>query len=194
MMTRNSSKTRTVSLIRRCGPSIIVVSVGVPGIGNIRTAHRLVRGRPSSGIVVLSVRSSRGCIARTLGANTDNCLLGRVSTSTLIRTMGIITSKKSCLRPGIARGLIGRCHHLSTMKTKDDKNCSSRVRVHHPLRLLAHHRYRMLRLLTSKGDGHKVNRTLCVDRGAIGGRIDGVLRGVGMGSHARTIMMTVGGN
>lgn len=104
---------RTLRLIRRGRPSIILLSVQVPRVSNIRYAHHVGRRFPNVGIVVLAAFSSSSCIFSTLQCNTSNCLLGNISISNLAGTIQRTTQNNSVVTPSITSGILRVFSHVT---------------------------------------------------------------------------------
>lgn len=172
IITRTNAKLRTVTLFNRRQPSMILVSLGVPGVKNMRTVTAVHRARPSIHVVVLAACSNSRSVFHNLDTKTQNCLLGGMAHRTLVRTVRHIRTKRACVPVRINT-------HL-TRHVNDPR--------------LAPQRQSILLLLARNGSGRRVTTTLMIDRNAMGFRIGNVLEGLGIYSHARTILITLGHN
>lgn len=210
--TRTHSNTRTITLTRALRPSIILVSIHVPNVSNVRTAQRVdtlrrhfttskARSRIArAGIVVLAAFSLSRCIVTTVATKTSNFLLGSARPRALLGSVHAIFRNGTVVTPSTAghlvRGVVRNSFvtaGINEPRGSTAASTASSACASPRLSRLASHRHRILVRVTRKLSGRRVTSGLFVDLPAIGARITRVLSGVGTHSHIRTIIFTCRG-
>lgn len=81
------SNRRTLGRIRRISPSLVVLSLVLPGVSNLRITHR-IHGARSVPVVVIATGSTRVSGILNLRVNTSSCIAGPFSGHRLITHIG----------------------------------------------------------------------------------------------------------
>lgn len=85
---RTGSNVRTMAVFRRIRPSLVLVSVGVPGLNKVSTAHVVHRLMPSIPVVTLATCTCRRSGRTTLRTNYGSFLAGPFARRILGRAVG----------------------------------------------------------------------------------------------------------
>lgn len=173
-----NSKASILGDLRGGIPSIVLVSIEVPGVSKAIYAGRIGGGCPSIGVVVLAAFSSSSFVCDTLGCNTSKCVLGKVSVRKLGRTVVAIRHNNSVVGPSVTAGIIELFSRVtrSSFTVRISRGNSSR---------LAGSRGVVVRHIKRKLSGGRVTNGLCLSRKAIEGGVSEVLSGLNLHSEAR---------
>lgn len=147
---RTSDNGRIVSLLHRRSPSLLILSLIVPSLGNLSILRQVGANRLSYQILAFSSLSPRRFRRHYVHTNTLTCISGAGSLDRLRGTIRTIVTNCACFTqlPSTSLGGIRR-----------DRTCV--------VSSLSGHRLAVYRRLTHKLDGGTVTRIVRLDRGAI---------------------------
>lgn len=140
------SNRRTLTRFTGINPSVVLLSLVLPGVSNLRIYQR-VHGADSIPVVVLATGSSRVSGILKLRLNTSSCIAGPFSGQRLITHMGTgLEERTSPIITPPRRSSAGRVG-VNTLVVRR----STCVISGHKMRVrLARHRFRLLRCLTGR--------------------------------------------
>ena len=95
-----------VRLAETLGPDIVIMDIAMPNLNGIEAAAQIVKGRPSVGIIILSMHSDETYIMRTLAAGAKGYLLKENAEVDLYRAVDVVAQGKPFFSPAIANTLL----------------------------------------------------------------------------------------
>jgi DNA-binding NarL/FixJ family response regulator len=93
-------------------PDVAVLDVSMPLLGGAQATERIVRGRPETRVLALTVHEDRSYLQQLLGAGASGYLLKRAAADELIHAIRAVARGGTYLDPGLTGkvlgGLVGR--------------------------------------------------------------------------------------
>lgn len=143
-------------------PDVVLMDLAMPGLGGIDATAEIVRQRPETAVVVLSMHSDESYLARALSAGARAYLLKELAEEDLVRAVRAVVAGQPYFSQGIARALVE--HHLDSLRLRaaDDPYEKLTDRERQILRLLAQGRSNkevasLLSLSVHTVDTHRAN-------------------------------------
>lgn len=132
-----SSGVEAIRMAEELEPDVVIMDLAMPGLGGIDATAEIVRRRPETAVVVLSMHSDEGYLSRALSAGARGYLLKESAEEDLVRAVRAAVAGQPYFSQGIARALVE--HHLDTLRLRavDDPYERLTDRERQVLRLLA---------------------------------------------------------
>src|SRR5688572_11447585 len=95
-----------VRLAEELVPDIVIMDIAMPNLNGIQAAAQIVKGRPATGVIMLSMHSDEAYITRTLAAGAKGYLLKENAEVDLYRAIEVVAQGKPFFSPAIANTLL----------------------------------------------------------------------------------------
>lgn len=97
---------QAVDLAAELKPDIIVMDIAMPRLNGIEATRQIVRDRPETSVIMLSMHSDEEYLVRTLTAGAKGYLLKDSAEGELVRAIQSISEGKPYFSPAIAKTLL----------------------------------------------------------------------------------------
>ena len=94
-------------LAAELGPDVAVLDVSMPLLGGASATERIVRGRPETRVVALTVHEDRGYLQQLLQAGASGYVLKRAAADDLIHAIRTVARGGTFLDPSLAGKVLG---------------------------------------------------------------------------------------
>jgi DNA-binding NarL/FixJ family response regulator len=95
-----------VRMAEEFAPDIVIMDIAMPSLNGIQAATQIVKVRPETGIIMLSMHSDETYISRTLAAGARGYLLKENAEVDLYRAVEVVAQGKPFFSPAIAKTLL----------------------------------------------------------------------------------------
>jgi two-component system, NarL family, response regulator NreC len=96
----------TVRMAEELSPDIVLMDIGMPNLNGIQATAQIVKKRPETGVVILSMYSDETYITRALAAGAKGYLLKDNAEVDLYRAIEVVARGKPFFSPAIANTLL----------------------------------------------------------------------------------------
>jgi two-component system, NarL family, response regulator NreC len=97
---------QAVDLAAELKPDIIVMDIAMPRLNGIEATRQIVRDRPETSVIMLSMHSDEEYLVRTLTAGAKGYLLKDSAEGELVRAIKSVSEGKPYFSPAIAKTLL----------------------------------------------------------------------------------------
>jgi DNA-binding NarL/FixJ family response regulator len=87
-------------------PDIVIMDIGMPNLNGVQATTQIVKQRPETGVIILSMHSDEGYLRRALAAGAKGYLLKDSADVDLYRAVEAVANGKSFFSPAIANTLL----------------------------------------------------------------------------------------
>jgi DNA-binding NarL/FixJ family response regulator len=95
-----------VRLAEELNPDVIVMDIAMPNLNGIDATAQIVRRRPETGVIILSMHSDETYLVRALSAGAKGYLLKDSAEADLIRAVQAVSQGRPFFSPAIAQTLL----------------------------------------------------------------------------------------
>src|SRR5574342_359232 len=95
-----------VRLAEELEPSVIIMDIAMPQLNGIEATAQIVKRRPESGVIMLSVHSDETYLVRALSAGAKGYLLKDSAEEDVVRAVQSVAHGKPFFSPAIAKTLL----------------------------------------------------------------------------------------
>ena len=95
-----------VQAAEQLAPDVVIMDIGMPNLNGIESTTQIVKQRPETGVIVLSMHSDEGYLRRALAAGAKGYLLKDSADVDLYRAVEAVANGKSFFSPAIANTLL----------------------------------------------------------------------------------------
>lgn len=97
---------QAVDLAAEIQPDIVVMDIAMPRLNGIDATAQIVRARPATGVIILSMYSDEEYLVRTLSAGAKGYLLKESAEADLVRAVRTVADGRPFFSPLIAKTLL----------------------------------------------------------------------------------------
>ena len=87
-------------------PDVVIMDIGMPNLNGVQATTQIVKQRPETGVIILSMHSDEGYLRRALAAGAKGYLLKDSADVDLYRAVEAVAHGKSFFSPAIANTLL----------------------------------------------------------------------------------------
>ena len=87
-------------------PDVVIMDIGMPNLNGVQATTQIVKQRPETGVIILSMHSDEGYLRRALAAGAKGYLLKDSADVDLHRAVEAVANGKSFFSPAIANTLL----------------------------------------------------------------------------------------
>lgn len=95
-----------IEMAERLEPNVIVMDIGMPRLNGIDATTQIVRARPQTAVIILSMHSDETYLVRTLSAGARGYLLKDSAEEDLVRAIRSVSQGRPFFSPAISRALL----------------------------------------------------------------------------------------
>jgi DNA-binding NarL/FixJ family response regulator len=95
-----------VRAAEQLAPDVVIMDIGMPNLNGIESTTQIVKQRPETGVIILSMHSDEGYLRRALAAGAKGYLLKDSADVDLYRAVEAVANGKSFFSPAIANTLL----------------------------------------------------------------------------------------
>jgi two-component system, NarL family, response regulator NreC len=95
-----------VRTAEQLAPDIVIMDIGMPNLNGVQATTQIVKQRPETGVIILSMHSDEGYLRRALAAGAKGYLLKDSADVDLYRAVEAVAHGKSFFSPTIANTLL----------------------------------------------------------------------------------------
>jgi two-component system response regulator NreC len=95
-----------VRTAEQLAPDIVIMDIGMPNLNGVQATTQIVKQRPETGVIILSMHSDEGYLRRALAAGAKGYLLKDSADVDLYRAVEAVANGKSFFSPTIANTLL----------------------------------------------------------------------------------------
>lgn len=95
-----------VRLAAELNPDIVMMDIGMPNLNGIEATAQIIKRKPQTGVIILSVHSDEEYVVRALTAGAKGYLLKESADVDLVRAVESVAQQKSFFSPTVAKTLL----------------------------------------------------------------------------------------
>ncbi len=95
-----------VRLAEELDPTVVIMDIAMPRLNGIDATAQIVRRRPETAVIILSMHSDEGYLVRTLAAGAKGYLLKDSAEEDVVRAIHAVTQGRPFFSPEIAKALL----------------------------------------------------------------------------------------
>jgi DNA-binding NarL/FixJ family response regulator len=95
-----------VRVAEQLAPAIVIMDIAMPNLNGVEATNQIVKRRPETGVIILSMHSDEGYLRRALAAGAKGYLLKHSADVDLHRAVEAVANGKSFFSPAIANTLL----------------------------------------------------------------------------------------
>ncbi|HEY7097377.1 MAG TPA: response regulator transcription factor [Terriglobales bacterium] len=95
-----------VRTAEQLAPDVVIMDIGMPNLNGVQATTQIVKHRPETGVIILSMHSDEGYLRRALAAGAKGYLLKDSADVDLYRAVEAVAKGKSFFSPTIANTLL----------------------------------------------------------------------------------------
>lgn len=95
-----------VRAAEQLGPDVVIMDIGMPNLNGVEATSQIVKQRPETGVIILSMHSDESYLRRALAAGAKGYLLKDSADRDLYRAVEAVANGKSFFSPTIANTLL----------------------------------------------------------------------------------------
>jgi two-component system, NarL family, response regulator NreC len=95
-----------VKLAEELDPDVVVMDIAMPNLNGIEATSQIVKRKPQTSVIILSMHSDEGYLTRSLSAGAKGYLLKETAEVDLYRAVQVVSQGKPFFSPAIANTLL----------------------------------------------------------------------------------------
>jgi two-component system response regulator NreC len=95
-----------VRLAEEMNPEVVIMDIAMPNLNGIEATAQIVKRRPHTGVIILSMHSDESYLTRSLSAGAKGYLLKDTAEVDLYRAVQVVSQGKPFFSPAIANTLL----------------------------------------------------------------------------------------
>lgn len=95
-----------VRTAEQLAPDVVIMDIGMPNLNGVEATSQIVKQRPDTGVIILSMHSDEAYLRRALAAGAKGYLLKDSADADLYRAVEAVANGKSFFSPAIANTLL----------------------------------------------------------------------------------------
>ena len=95
-----------VRTAEQLAPDVVIMDIGMPNLNGVEATTQILKQRPQTGVIILSMHSDEGYLRRALAAGAKGYLLKDSADVDLYRAVEAVANGKSFFSPAIANTLL----------------------------------------------------------------------------------------